>query len=263
MIVAQTLTETQVLHERSVLKKLANLPHALNEALMGQVCAIPEVPGRDVQILSPKDLPDKPGVSLRIGQARLLHDLASIELQAMELALRTLLEFPEAPRKFREELAAVCADEGRHLQLCLEGLIALALPWGSFPTHLALWNSVSREDSLLDRILIVHRYLEGSGLDASHGLLNRLSNVDAPEVKRAVAVIALDEIGHVEFGSRWYREICRLEGIEPGADFPVRLERLSAKIPRRLEKINQDLRKMAGFTEAEISVLNEHRRSQI
>ncbi len=251
--------ETQVLNQPNVREKLRLLPRELELLARGQVYPVPEGPGRDVQILPIRELPPKKGLSTREGQARMLHDLASIELQAMELGLRTLIEFPFAPEEFRRELMALTADEGRHLRMCLDGLEGLGLPWGSFPTHIGLWQSVSREDSLLDRIVIVHRYLEGSGLDASDTLLRRLDGVQAPSVRECVRVIRQDEMGHVQFGSRWYRKIAEAEGLDPDQDFSVRLRRLFAKIPRRLEPISRATRLEAGFSEGEIQALEEVR----
>src|SRR4051812_47649817 len=194
----QESSQTQVLVETSVRCKLEQVDACLERLLRGSTITVPSEPGRDVQIRPIRELPPKKGLSFREGQARLLHDLASIELQAMELGLRTLAEFPEAPKAFREELAQVTFEESRHLRLCLEGMLELEMPWGSFPTHLGLWQSVSADDSLLDRILIVHRYLEGSGLDASDTLLRRLSGVKGSVAVRAVEVIRREEVGHVQ-----------------------------------------------------------------
>lgn len=258
-MIASTDPKTQVLTERNVREKLQHLQAAVHAALSGASLEVPESPGRDVQILPIRDLPPKKGLSFREGQARLLHDLASIELQAMELALRTLVEFPEVTPDYRAQLAEVVLDEGRHLAECLDGLDQLGLPWGSFPTHLGLWQSVSREDSLLDRILVVHRYLEGSGLDASDTLLRRLDGVDAPQAQRAVRIISSEEMGHVQFGSRWYYFECRKRGLDPEEDFKRRLDRLFLRIPRRVEKIQPHLRRQAGFSEKEISILERFR----
>jgi len=245
----------QVLLEREVGRKLEFLDSNLHALLRGEVFSVPDKPGRDVQIVPLRDLPAKKGLSTREGQARLLHDLASIELQAMELGLRTLVEFPEAPETFRAELCAVTRDEGRHLGLCVQALDELGFPWGSFPTHDGLWRAVRADDSLLDRILIVHRYLEGSGLDASHTILRRLAGVQATEARRAVEVIGHDEVAHVQFGSRWYHKLVRAAGLDPDEDFRERLIRLIARIPRRLEPINEELRLSSGFTPHEIEVL--------
>src|SRR6218665_1741766 len=67
---------------------------------------VPYEPVRDIEVLHAKKHPPKKGFSTAEGQARMLHDLANIELQAMELGLRTLVEFPNAPQGFKEELVA-------------------------------------------------------------------------------------------------------------------------------------------------------------
>ena len=101
----------------------------------------------------------------------------------MELGLRTLNELPSAPADFLKELTEVTRSEGRHLKMCLQGLEDLGFSWGAWPVHCSLWAATSVEDSFLDHILIVNRYLEGSGLDAGEQILKRLQAVTAPQVK--------------------------------------------------------------------------------
>lgn len=259
-MIARETPKTQVLVEPNVKRKLEALDETLESLLRGESQVVPYTPGRDVQILPIKALPPKKGFSFREGQARLLHDLASIELQAMELGLRTLIEFPEAPREFRQRLAEITAEEGQHLHLCLKAMEDLELPWGSFPTHIGLWESVDVSDSLLDRIAIVHRYLEGSGLDASDTIIRRLSGTtNASAAENAVRVIRCDEMAHVQFGSQWYHELANREGLDASQDFADRIERLFHRIPRRLEPIVASTRHEAGFTDIEIGALNRLR----
>ncbi len=211
-------------------------------------------PAREVEVLNARLHPPKLSISTREGQARLLHDLANIELQATELALRTLNDFPDAPKLFREELTDIAVNEGSHLRKCLEGLDAMGFSWGHWPVHTALWEATSSSDSLMDRIVIVHRYLEGAGLDASDSILKKLSGVDSKIVRGIIEVIRDEEIGHVEFGSRWYHQICKLEGLNPEDDFKERLFRLRRVLPIRREPISHTLRKKAGFLDAEILI---------
>lgn len=226
--------------------------------------AVPLIPARDIEVLDSKFHPPKLGFSKLEGQARVLHDLASIELQAMELGLRSLIEYPEAPENFREELKALTISEGQHLRLCLEGIHDLGFKWGDWPIHIALWDTVHAEDSLLDRILIVHRYLEGSGLDAGSLLIRRLDGVeDGKSTKKIVQQINFEEIGHVDFGSQWYRKICVLEKINSQDDYPKRMDSLRSKLPKRMEKLNRELRFKAGFTEEEIQYCERLRESFI
>ncbi len=212
-------------------------------------------PDRDVEVLPLSQLPPRAGLASAAGQARLLHDLANIELQAMELGLRTLGEFPEAPTEFREELAKITRSEGEHLLLCLDGLEELGAKWGDWPVHLALWQAASCSQNLIDRILVVHRHLEGTGLDAGDSILRRLTGVSEKRVVlRTVEQIVREEVGHVEFGSRWYRQICRLEKVDPDEVFRTRMPNILAAIPRR-EKLALELRQRAGFSQDEIHVL--------
>jgi uncharacterized ferritin-like protein (DUF455 family) len=248
-----------VFETQNVRQKIQELEPMLESAWTNPHQVFPGDPGRDVKILIPGLLPPKKGLSYKEGQARLLHDLASIELQAMELGLRTLHEYPEAPQGFREELVEVVRSESQHLSLCLNGIEALGFKWGDWPVHNMLWASVSEDDSLLDRILIVHRYLEGSGLDAGDTLLRRLDAVLESPLHHIAKVIVTEEIGHVEFGSRWYREICRQEKIDPQVHFPERLESFRFRIPKRIEKISREYRQKAGFTESEIQYLEDLR----
>lgn len=215
---------------------------------------IPVVPGRDVSlILDIKSHPQKPGLNTREGQARMLHDLCNIELQAMELAVRTLAQFPMAPQAFREELAGVALEEARHFGLCLDALDELGSPWGSWPVHRSLWDVVTDGD-LLERVLIVHRYMEGAGLDAGSRLMERLSGVVAPLAKKVVGTILREEIGHVSFGSRWFRKICETHRIDADRYFKEAYPKILAAIPRN-EKPDFEIRRQAGFNESEIEVI--------
>lgn len=217
---------------------------------------------RDAHVVAPAELPPKPGLASREGQARLLHDLASIELQAMEMMVRTLYEYPDAPQEFRSELAEVAIAEGRHLALCLDGLAGLGYRWGHWDVHLSLWSTIAAEDSLLDRILIVHRYLEGSGLDAGESILRRLSGVGDRQVRQVVKIIVDEEVDHVQFGNRWYKTVAEEQRLDPELEFFRRLPHIMRLAPRR-ERLAREARRRAGFTEAELNFLDREMKRQI
>jgi uncharacterized ferritin-like protein (DUF455 family) len=243
-------------------EKIRMLPFNIEMAWKNQPQAlqIPSVaPGRDLLVLAKGRRGEKKGLSSREGQARLLHDLANIELQAMELAYRSFVEYPEAPQEFREQMAELALSESKHLELCLDQLELLGFKWGDWPVYLSLWNSVSIDDSLLDRLLIVHRYLEASGLDAGVSLLKKLAQAHAPHIERVVRKITDEEIDHVAFGSRWYQQFCHEQNIDPNQDFKTRMKSLMVKLPKRFEVIDPDIRKKAGFTDLEIKTAIEIR----
>ncbi len=257
----------QILNEPSVFEKLRLIKQSTQSDLIQTKdlkLSSDYLPGRDIEILHPKYHPKKPGFSTKAGQARMLHDLANIELQAMELGLRTLTELNEnTPDEFKEHLLNITLSESEHLEMCLHEIDKLGHQWGDWPIHLSLWRTTSPQDSLLDRILIVHRYLEGSGLDAGDTLFRRLMLLDCPTVKAAVHKITTDEVGHVLFGSDWYRKICSLEKIDPEKDYSIRMNNLLNILPKRLEPLSLHLRKQAGFDENEIQYLQKLRLNQM
>jgi uncharacterized ferritin-like protein (DUF455 family) len=260
--------ETLLFHEESVWKKLANVSQQVHEVLQyagKKQWDIPDFVARDIPVVHAKQMPVKKGLSTPHGLARMLHDLASIELQAMELGLRSLVEYPEAPELLRQELADLTLSEAEHLRICLEGIHGLGFQWGDWPVHQGLWQSVRSQDSLLDRLLIVHRYLEGSGLDAGETLLRRLEGLSTADGGSLMIVqqIVREEIPHVRFGSYWYQQLCRQEGKDPDQDFASRMLNLRHQLPKRIENLSLTLRRQAGFTDSELQFLQEYRQGMI
>ena len=186
-------------------------------------------------------------------------DLANIELQAMELGLRTIYEFPEAPQELKEELADLTLSESQHLKLCIDGLHDLGFEWGSWPIHTALWQAVSAEDSLIDRMLIVHRYLEGSGLDAQETILRRFEGVADKKTYSILKQIHREEVDHVYFGSRWYKKLLGNQNVSMALTLKNHLHQLHKQLPKRLEPICHKWRLQSGFSPEEIEVLEEFR----
>jgi len=245
-----------ILEINNVWQKLSQVEEDCQRALSApsKKFLIPELPARDVEFLPISMLPPKLGLSTDEGRQKLLHDLANIELQAMELGLRTLMEFPYAHRDFREQLVAIVLEEAKHLRMCLQGIEHLGGYWGKWPVHMGLYCSVDRKDSLLERIFIVHRYLESSGLDAGDTILRRLSGVPQKIIKEVVDTIVNEEIGHVEFGSRWFNHYCRELFVDELEFFTRKTRELLSKNPRP-GKLANDLRRKAGFSNLEINTL--------
>lgn len=250
-----------IYHRPSILLKLKNLDADLDYVFkLTEAESAPAVPARD---RGAESCSDRHGLASRIGQAQLIHNLASIELQALELCVRTLAEFPYAPNDFRLELSKIALEEASHLKQCLSVLDELEFTFGEWPIQTNLWEATSSDDSLLDRILIVHRYLEGAGLDAGQAILTKLSQVAGGEsLKRAIRTIAGEEIEHVAFGSRWYHKICEMEKIDSNQFFKRTIERLYSQAPKK-EKIHRECRKKAGFTLDEIEFLEKQREDHL
>lgn len=250
--------ECKTFSESNVHQKLLYIEEDLH-ALLSHSCPVglklPAKLGRSGPVVGIKQMPTKPCLSQVPGQMRLVHDLAHIEMQAMELGLRTLVEFPDTPLEFKEQLAELVLDEARHLKSLIQHLENHQYRWGDFPVHLSLWQSVSAEDTLIDRLLIVHRYLEGAGLDAGDKIIKRLWGMGQKDLHEKVKVIVDEEVGHVKFGSDWFSHFCRQQNIDPDQYFKKRMPELYKSLPKRSMRLNHGARKQAGFTEVELEVL--------
>jgi uncharacterized ferritin-like protein (DUF455 family) len=244
----------------NIFEKLNLVDADLHALLLGHQIDSGPTPARDATVLDVRAMPARPALYTHAGLARLLHDLASIELQAVELGLQTLNEYPDTPHEFREELAQITRQEAQHLQLCLREIDNLGHRWGDWPVHIGLWQGAGRTKNFLDRILMVHRHLEGSGLDAGESFLRKLHNSHHKTTVEAVSQIAHEEIAHVDFGSRWYRRVCTEQRIDPDHYFCERMKEFISWVPRR-EKIARERRILAGFREVEIDFLEDLRRS--
>jgi len=233
-------------------------------ALSGKNFLVPAVPSRPPTTYQvPKEELDKPGITTTRGQAWLLHDLANIELQAAELFLRGLHDFPDASPDFRHELGELCLEEVGHLNLCLQGLENLGYQWGDFPIHLGLWQTVSPIDTLIDRLFTVHLYLEASGLDSAEQLLRRLQAVPQSWATQTVKTIAQDEVRHVNFGTKWFKILGHRQ--QPNTDldelFDSCLNRLKGRLPPRGARVSENLRRLAGMSDAQIQAIKNHQLS--
>lgn len=248
-----------LLGQTNIFEKLSALDATLDALGRREVEeVVPEIPGRDIEYLPISFCTGKLKISTQEGQQKLLHDLANIELQAMELGVRTLNEFPEAPFEMREELSQIVREEAKHLKMCLGTLERIGGFWGKWPVHMGLWHATHKKDTLLERLFIVHRYLEGSGLDAGDTILKRLSGIENKQVKQTVKVIVEEEVGHVAFGSKWYSLLAKELKIDDSIFFRRMCQKLMKRHPRK-DRISRTLRLDAGFAASEIDHLEQLR----
>lgn len=191
--------------------------------------APPERPARSERpvLLAPRDMPKRGRGFTGRGRLALLHALAHIELNAIDLAWDIIARFPaEAlPQRFFDDWVAVGDDEARHF-LMLNGRLAdLGARYGDLPAHDGLWQAAeeTRHD-ILARLAVVPMVLEARGLDVTPAMMARLEPHD-PETARLLDIIYGDEINHVAAGRRWFEHICDKRDIAPEATFHVLVRR--------------------------------------
>ena len=188
------------------------------------------------------------------GRAALLHAVAHIEFNAINLALDAVWRYHGMPQAFYRDWWLVAADEARHFNLLRSHLQTLGRDYGDFDAHDGLWSMAEKTaDDIVARMALVPRTLEARGLDATPPMQARLARAGDQRAVEILGVILHDEVQHVAIGNRWYRWLCELQGLDPVHHYPVLAERYGA--PRLKGPFNLEARGRAGFTEQELSEL--------
>jgi uncharacterized ferritin-like protein (DUF455 family) len=164
--------------------------------------------------------------SLR-GRIALLHALAHIELNAVDLAWDFVARFANArladgalPHALFDDWVGVAAEEAEHFALLAQRLGELGASYGDLPAHDGLWEAAAATaDDPLARLAIVPLVLEARGLDVTPDMADRLARAGDTVSAALLARLHRDEIGHVAVGLRWFEALCHASGLAPVATF--------------------------------------------
>ncbi|SEI97589.1 ferritin-like domain-containing protein [Paraburkholderia diazotrophica] len=188
------------------------------------------------------------------GRAVLLHALAHIEFNAINLALDAVWRFSGMPEAFYVDWMKVASEEAHHFSLLSARLAEFGHAYGDFPAHDGLWDMCERtRDDVLARMALVPRTLEARGLDASPPIRARLHQAGDHASAAILDVILRDEIGHVLIGNRWFRHLCDEAGIDAHQTY-LRLSD-EYRAPKLRGPFNFEARRSAGFEEEELAAL--------
>jgi uncharacterized ferritin-like protein (DUF455 family) len=252
-----------ILRERDPQTKAARVRQLYAHAQAGEALIDPAR-----RLAEPADLPGRPerpplvepgslkrrGMQTEAGRAVLLHALAHIEFNAINLALDAVWRFPSMPGDFYLDWLKVAAEEAHHFSLLSARLKEFGQGYGDFPAHDGLWEMAERtRGDVLARMALVPRTLEARGLDASPPIRKRLAQAGDHASAAILDVILRDEIGHVLIGNRWFRQLCDAAGIDPRVTYTRLAEQYRA--PRLRGPFNFEARRDAGFDEAELRAL--------
>jgi uncharacterized ferritin-like protein (DUF455 family) len=215
----------------------------------------PGIPGRPPRPRLVAHTALKPGSMRSLeGRAGLLHAIAHIELNAIDLALDAIWRFADMPDGYYRDWAGVARDEALHFGLLRDHLKALGYGYGDFDAHGALWQMAEKTRAdVLARMALVPRTLEARGLDASPAVKAKLLSAGDSAGAAIIDIILRDEIGHVAIGNRWYRWLCERRGLDPVATYDALALRCGA--PRLRGPFNFEARRAAGFSEEELARL--------
>ncbi|MFP4208728.1 MAG: ferritin-like domain-containing protein [Wenzhouxiangella sp.] len=215
----------------------------------GLTCGRPVRP----EMVPPTQLPRR-SLGTLAGRQALVHAIAHIEFNAINLGLDAALRFPGMPDDYYRDWLRVAADEARHFAMLNTRLGELGIGYGDLPAHNGLWEMAEKTaHDVLVRMALVPRVLEARGLDVTPGMIERLAAVGDHQTVALLEVILEEEEAHVAIGSRWFRSLCAERGLAPEATFRSLLEDYFSAPLRG--PFNLDARQRAGFSAEELDQL--------
>lgn len=188
------------------------------------------------------------------GRATLIHALAHIEFNAINLALDVIWRFAELPREFYADWLQVAAEEALHFSLLATHLQTQGYRYGDFPAHNSLWEMAARtQGDILARIALIPRTMEARGLDATPQVRAKFAQAKDHAAVEILDIILRDEIGHVATGNRWFYWLCEQRDLEPVSTYARLVAEFQAPVMRG--PFNLQARRAAGFLEEELAAL--------
>lgn len=181
----------------------------------------------------------------------MIHALAHIEFNAINLALDAIWRFPGMPQAYYTDWLQVAAEEAQHFNMLAGHLGNLGYQYGDFPAHDGLWEMADKtRHDILARIALIPRTMEARGLDVSPGLRAKLAQAGDTDAAAILDIILRDEIGHVRIGNRWFDWLCRQRDQEPADTYSALTG--AYRMPALRGPFNLDARRAAGFTDEEL-----------
>ena len=183
----------------------------------------PDFPARPdkPELKDPRDVPRRrPGS--RDGQIALLHAVAHIELNAVDLHWDIIARFTDTPMPlgFYDDWVKAADEEAKHFNLVSDCLEALGSHYGALPAHAGMWRAAEdTADDLLGRLAVVPMVLEARGLDVTPGMIKVFRNAKLEDTVAALEVIYAEEVGHVAYGSKWFHFLCGRHELDPKDTF--------------------------------------------
>ena len=169
------------------------------------------------ELLSPRDVPKrKPGTPE--GRIALLHAVAHIELNAVDLHWDQIARFAEVPMPlgYFDDWVKAADEESKHFNLISDCLHAAGSHYGALPAHEGMWRAAEDTvDDFMGRLAVVPMVLEARGLDVTPGMIKLFRQAKEQDAVAALEVIYAEEVGHVAYGSKWFHFLCGRHELDP------------------------------------------------
>ncbi len=214
-------------------------------------------PGRpdNPKLVDPKKLPRR-GFSNPTKRLILVHAIAHIEFNAINLAWDAIYRFQDMPHDYYRDWIKIAGEETKHFCLLRNYLNKYQRDYGDYDAHDGLWKMAELSaNDVLHRMAIVPRVLEARGLDVTPVMISRFEENNDLEIADILRVIYRDEIGHVAIGNKWFKTICAQRQLNARETFRTLL--INSKLDRFNGAINRSARIEAGFSAQELNDIEQ------
>ncbi|MCR8825652.1 ferritin-like domain-containing protein [Photobacterium sp. TY 1-4] len=179
------------------------------------------------ELLAPRDVPHrKPGSPE--GRIALLHAVAHIELNAVDLHWDIIARFSHVPMPmgFFDDWVKAADEESKHFNLMADCLEELGSHYGALPAHAGMWRAAEdTADDLMGRLAVVPMVLEARGLDVTPNMIRIFKQAKSDSAVAALETIYAEEVAHVAYGSKWFHFLCGRENADPKEVFHSLVQR--------------------------------------
>lgn len=221
-----TLSEAciHVLNTPDALEKVRLTYQYAKDWQQGRITTIGAAPVADFparpdkpELLAPKDMPRR-RLGSEAGRIALIHAIAHIELNAIDLAWDIMVRFAheDLPKEFYDDWVKVAFDEAVHFELLNDRLSDFDATYGDHPAHNGLWDAAYQtRDDLMARCALVPMVLEPRGLDTAPPTIEKLKRQGDDKTAAIMERIGFEEIAHVRAGTSWFNFMAERRGLDP------------------------------------------------
>lgn len=131
------------------------------------------------------------------------HRQMNEEINGLENAARSLVDFPDAEWSVRMSIARQAADEARHV-LMFRRILESRGGWlGRYSVLNFQFRIISKIDNLVGRLAVQNRSFEAEGVDAVEPEIQKARETGDSELADLFEAQLADEIGHVRFANEY------------------------------------------------------------
>jgi uncharacterized ferritin-like protein (DUF455 family) len=168
------------------------------------------------KLVTPSDVKRR-RLGTEAGRAALLHAVAHIEFNAIDLAADMLARFAMDRRideterhDFCSDWISVCDDEARHFGLVTTRMAQMNMTYGDLPAHNGLWEAaLATKDNFAARLAIAPMVLEARGLDVTPAMIEKLQAQKDEASAAVLRTIYEEEVRHVAIGRKWFKKVAK------------------------------------------------------